>query len=407
MNSNQKSYHPLRLEVNCAFIHGTYWMSYCTIGGFMAVYLAYKGLTDSHIGLTSSLVYLIGIILQLTIANFSDSHFSVPIKYIITGMYVAAMIFAAMVNYVPMPVALMMIAFSLAQAISHATDCFINAMIVQFNNLGVSVKYGWPRSIGSALYALMALVMGIAIEKHSPAIIMPVFVLIAIPGILAVLFLPKPAQYAKPEMLETYSQKSKGEKVSIPGMLTGNPTFVLLLVGLFVAAVGFQPCNIFMIRIFERVGGGADNLGINNFFSSAFQLPVLCLSAVILKKVKCRNLVFTTIVIHCIRLFLLIFCNSVVPIYIISALSGINEGLYVFSTLEFANSVVRENEKVRAQSLIAVARTLGNVVGNSIAGVLIEGNGVQSMLGFGTCMCIVAGVIMFFCLRKDKKRQLA
>lgn len=404
MNSNRKTYSPLRIETNCAFIHGTYWMSYCTIGGFMAVYLAYKGLSDAQIGLTSSLVYLIGIFLQIVIANYSDAHFSVPIKRIVISMYLAAVVFAASVNYLPLPIAFMMIAFSLAQAFSHATDCFINAMIVQFNNLGLPVKYGWPRSFGSALYAVTALILGFVIEAFSPEIIMPLFILIAIPGILAVMLLPKPVQYAAPETLSAYSQKASAEKISFFRMLTGNPTLILLVGSLFIAAIGFSPANIFMIRIFEGIGGGSSNLGVNNFFSAAFQLPALCLSAVILKQFKCRNLVFTTIISHCIRLFLLLLCNSAFPIYLISALSGINEGIYVFSTLEFANSIVRENEKVRAQSVIAVSRTMGNVLGTSIAGVLIEASGVQLMLAFGGCMCFAAGIIMFFCIRADSKR---
>lgn len=52
-----------RIEINFAASEGTYWIVFCAISGFIAAFLSHRGLTDTQIGLTTSLGSLLAITL--------------------------------------------------------------------------------------------------------------------------------------------------------------------------------------------------------------------------------------------------------------------------------------------------------------------------------------------------------
>lgn len=395
------------IELITGGVQGSYWMSACTMSCFTAIYLDYLGFSNARIGVTSSLIYLFTMVLQIVIANYSDAHFSVPIKYIITAMHVAAIIFAAVVNYLPMPVAVMMFVYSIAQAFSGAIDCFISAMIVQFNNLGLPIRYGWPRSFGSVFYALLAFFLGFAIEKYTAKLLMPLFILLTLLAIGIVLLVPVPKQYAAPDQLALFAGADKKKSVSYRDMLLGNKTLLLLLAALFLSAVGYAPSFMFSIRIFERVGGNSSNVGINSFFSAFMELPALVLSAKLLQKFNCRRLLVFSLFFHVLRLALMMLSGGAVPIYIISCFQGMNNGIYMVSAMNFANEIVGNGEMVRAQSAIAFSKTLGYVAGNALAGAILGWGGVQTMLGIGIGFCLLAAIVLLICVRANERVRSA
>ena len=387
-----------QIELTYGGVHASYWMSSCALTGFTAVYLDYIGFSNTQIGVTSSLVYLFSVTLQILVADFSDKHFSVPLKAIIACMYAAAVL-SAMFLWAPLPVAAMMLAFALAQAFLSSIDCFISASIMQFTNLGRPLTYGWPRSFGSVAYALLAFTLGILIEKHSPAFLIPLFMVLSVLGVVMILLIPRPEQYASPEALARYQNKENPVKISYREMLSGNPTLVLLLLAILLSSTGYSPSFMFAIRLFERMGGGAKNVGINSFFSASMELPALMLSLYLAKHFKIRTLVSASILFHFFRMLALVMIRTPVPAYVIACFQGLNNGIYLFATLEFANRIVRPGEQVRAQSLLAFSKTLGSVAGNAIAGRLIDAYGLDAMYLTGAGLCLLGGVLVLLCSR--------
>lgn len=384
-----------RLECKSAAVQGTYQLCNCAIGGFTAIYLAYNGFSNTQIGLTSSLVYLFSVTIQLLLADYSDAHVASPIKYIISGMYIAAIALAAAVNYIPMPIAAMMVVFALAQAFSSATDCFISAMMMQFTNLGIPVRYGWPRSVGSITYAILALVLGWIIEEHSPAIVMPLYVGLAAAGIIAVSFMPQPVRYSDPKFRGAVFQEKK--HISYRQMLSGNPTLILFIASICLCSAGSSPSYMFLIRVIERLGGNSSTLGLALFLQAVMELPSLCLSTYFVKKFDRRTVLMIAVGIRLVRLVGITFAPSLAVFFIITCIGGFGNGLFMFASVEFANSIVHDGERVRSQSLLAFSNTLGSVIGNGVAGLIIDALGLTFMLGSGSVLCLLGVVLMCIC----------
>lgn len=399
MEQTTKKLSPARIERICALMQGSYQLAFCALGSFTAIYLEFQGFSDTQIGLTSSLVYLMTVAIQLLLANYSDNHASIPLKYIITGMYALGISLAAAVNFLPLPVAAMMIVYALAQAFSNATDCFISAMIMQFDNAGIPVRYGWPRSVGSVTYAILALVVGWVLEDHSPAIIMPLYMGFAVLAALMVNLMPLP-----PRPLLNTNVKATLHKVSYRQMLTGNPTLLLFFLAMCVCSLGTSPSYMFLIRIVERLGGGSSTLGAALFLQACMELPSLCLSSFLVRKFSRRTLLTLVIGLKLFRIVGILLSPNLGVFFLVTAIGGFNNGISMFASVEFINSIVHDGERVRSQSLLSFTHTFGSVVGNAVSGVMIDAFGLSAMLGSGAILVGLSFGLMLICGRLHRRQ---
>jgi len=396
----------VRAEVHFATVHSTYWMQYCALSGFTAVYLAYEGFSDTQIGITNSIINFLAVFVQLFIADYSDKHFTFPIKKLIAIMYIITMGLSAAVNFIAIPIAMMMIVYAAASAFSISVDSFISAMNMQYTNLGKPLRYGWPRSVGSASYATMALILGILIRKYSPAFLLDLHLIIAAIAVLAVMFVPAPSKYASPEVYAANAgRRSSQENVSYIKMIRSNPIMVLLLISLLLYSTAISPTQNFLVRLFESLGGDTSQFGIASFCWSMCEIPTLLLSDWLFRKFNHRRMVVVTVIVTLIRMIILTFVKTSLPIYFVQALGGLNNGLFVASTMEFANMIVHNGERVRAQSLVGLSKTLGYIIGNAYGGRIMELFGFQRLSLIGSVLCAVATVIMIVCSRMFASKQ--
>jgi PPP family 3-phenylpropionic acid transporter len=88
---------PRRIEVNYAGVQSSFWLSQLAYTGFAAVFLASKGFSDTQIGVTSSLMSVISILFQLFTSSFSDMHNHIPIKKVMTVVFLLAMACGAVI----------------------------------------------------------------------------------------------------------------------------------------------------------------------------------------------------------------------------------------------------------------------------------------------------------------------
>ena len=382
-----------------ALVQGSYQFAYCAMGSFTAIYLEFHGFSDTQIGLTSSMVSLLTVAIQLLLADYSDNHSGTPIKYIITAMYAAGILLAATVNFLPLPIAAMMIIYALAHAFSNATDCFISAMIMQFDNAGIPVRYGWPRSVGSITFAVLALVLGWVIEDHSPAIIMPLYMVLALFAMGMVNLMPKPPQ----SKMSQSARSGDGHKVSYLQMLKGNPTLLLFILAMCVCSLGNSPSYTFLIRIVERLGGNAGTLGLALFLQACMELPSLCLSSFWVRKFRRRTLLTMVLALRLLRIVGIFLAPNLPVFFLITCIGGFNNGIAMFASVEFINSIVHDGERVRSQSLLSFTNTFGSVVGTAISGVVIDMLGLNMMLGCGSLVVACSFVIMLLCGRMHRR----
>ena len=382
-----------RVERHYAAVQGTYWAANCSLRGLTAVFLSYHGLTDGQIGYTSSLIYFCTITFSLLLSAWADKHPLSPLKRTISALFLLALAAAGVLYLLPLPVLLMMVVYSLDCCFHNCADSILNALMMQYVDNGIPARYGWPRGVGSITYAAMAWVLGILMERYTPNIILPVFLLLCGLSLVAILTMPDPG----PRKLRQQSRK-----ISYGEILRHNPTLVLLLCACMISGMGQCAGSTFLIRVVERLGGTSEELGLAMFIQAGMELPAMFASSWLLKRFSARGLLTLSFCAGGLKILMLALVPSLPLLYGVMAFSVFCFGIFGFASVLFVNSIAGEQEKVRAQSLLSLCYTggIGGILGNLLAGALIGPLGVSTLLLVSAGLCACGAGVMLLCVRQ-------
>ncbi len=403
MDNKKKSI--LRIDINYTFAQIFYWTSYCCIGSFSTIYLTYRGLNNTQIGLVTSFNCILAIVLQLIISSFSDKHMQFPIKWIIILLSTVAMGAAAMLFWLPLATPVVIAAFAITYAFSQSNNGYLNAQLIQFNNTGTDAHYGLPRGLGSAAFAVLAFCLGKIVAQYSARILMPIFLTLAALFILADCCMPNP--YKTANLTGAKNRNYPNSKhTSYREMLQKNPALIILLCCSIISASGTSSALTFMPRVVEHLGGGTTEYGISELIRAGMELPMLAASGFFLKRFDAKNLVTVSFFCHCLRIFLYAIAPSLPFLYLASAMNVFCTGFYAFATVVYVNRIVLPTEKVRAQSLMALCLSLGSIIGNAYSGIMLDTVGVTVTLLFSSSLCAVAGLGLAFLAPEKRKAAM-
>ena len=364
-----------------ALSQGTYWMLSATIGGFAALFLSSRGLSDTQSGVVFALAALGCVLLQIFVSDFSDRHTKIPLKRIIAVFYIIAVVSFACLMWIPSSVAFVMIVFVCGYSFITALNGFLNALIMQLHNIGLPINFGIPRGIGSVSYAVLAFILGIIIENSSVELVLPVSICVGLLAILCVLCVPRPDHIMQQYSLHPPSAQDT-RQVSLVSMLKSNKTLVFLMIATTLTFTGQSVFYTFLIRAVENVGGNTANLGTCYLINSGFELPTLFLASVLLKRFSSRGILTVSFLAFFIRSLVLALAPSIGFVYLSCALSIGGLGLFGFASVYFVNEIVPVSEQVRGQSMVALCGLSGisSIIGSLLGGVIIDHLGVPALL---------------------------
>ncbi|MDO5022919.1 MAG: MFS transporter [Eubacteriales bacterium] len=389
-----------RIESNYAALQSSFWVSNLAYQGFTAVFLAFHGFSDTQIGLTSSLLSILSIAFQLIASSFTDSNSHIPIKKIMASIMLMSMFCGALILSVPLSVFLMTLVFSLGGAFQNTNAALLNAQIMQYINAGIPVNFGWPRGIGSVVYALFAYVLGLQLEIYSPAILMPAYCVVILLSIVIVMLMPNVEDVAK-RAASVYVQEKYSSRTSYKDMLSNNSVLFLFLIASVLLYMGMTPSMLFLINVIENIGGSGKELGISMLIQSGVEMPAMFFAPALLGKVKSRYVLLVCFFAYFVKMVILSFAGTMSMVYLAMSISLLCYGLYGVTSAFFANSIVSGGEKVRAQGLVILASNVGGILGNVIAGMLLDSLGLQFLFYVSCAIEFLAVVVMFMCAKKE------
>lgn len=397
----EKAVSPFRIEVNYAGVQSSFWLGNLAYSGFTAVFLAANSFTDAQIGFTSSLMAILSIVFQLLFSSFSDQHQRIPLKHIMASIMVFAMLSGLSLHFLPLSIGMVMVLYAIGGGFQSSNVGLLNAQIMQYANAGIPVNYGWPRGIGSIIYAIGAYILGLMLEKYSARILMPTFLIMMSLCICIVQLMPS-LQKLQARRSAIHVQEKYAHRTTYRQMLSGNKALILFLIASVILYFGQAPVMLFLVRVVQGVGGREKELGITMLLQSGVEMPAMFLIPMLLKRFKARHLLMVAFIAYTVKMLLLSLATNLTTVYISMAMSVACYGLYGVASAVFVNQLVRDGEKVRAQGLVILTSNLGGILGNITGGMLIEHMGLVPLLHFGWIMVALSAAIMFLCALADR-----
>ena len=378
-----------RLNLHFAALWGLFWASSACLWSFRTVFLLYHGFTNSQIGLVSSLALLLPIAAQPLLSSLSARCSFMTNRNLSIALTILSMVCCVGIwlwGYATVYAVLLVI---IGVALTMVPPYF-NALNMDFVMRGMDLNFGASRSCGSVAYSLTSLVMGAALERFAPTLILPVFLAISAALLLA-LFL---FRYPLPPLAET-AEKAASTPLSNVALLRRYPRFALMLAACFLLIGSQVTLGTYMIQIAGKVGGGESVTGTAYFLAALSELPAMLLFARVRRKLSLRALMMGSTVFFVIRCVGFLLAGSIPMLYASCLLQFFAYAVMALSTVYYVAEELDAANQAKGQTLIYILPSgVGAAFGALVGGWLLDISGVNAMLLFCTLCAVVGAVIM-------------
>ena len=169
-----------------------------------------------------------------------------------------------------------------------------------------------------------------------------------------------------------------------------------------------MPVVNFLVNIVNDRGGDSGTLGVALFLMAASELPGAVLFQWLWKRAGIERVMLASVVFMALKPLLFLLCGDLRLLLALQPIQMLGYGLFTPGNVYFANENVPPEDRVQGQSLKMVATNgLSGVVGNLLAGAVIDRGGVNAMLAV-CALCGAVGVALaLFSIHLKKRRTFA
>ena len=380
-----------RFGIICWFL----WFGFLPVS-YGSTYMLERGLSGTAIGLALVAGNVLAIVIQPIVASIAD-HDTGPSICDMERLLALITVLAMCLCLVLHVDIVYMAAFALGNTMSRNIQALNNSMSVYYINRGARLDFGMARAMGSISWSVASVALGFAITNFGiDAIIYAVIALnLIFFFVLGTMPTPKDVPATVQESAEAAADTAaRGEgEVSYGTFLRTHPKLLLVIVGFALSAVFGMTIQTYGIRIFERVGGDASNLGIGVALSAMMELPVMMGYSWLNRHLgpsKCMRLASVG---PLIKGALIMLAPSVPMLYVGYASNLLFGNLYTPANVAYGNRFFSEADKNKALGLLMMNNAIGNIVGNSFGGIIYDSFGLDTLLHVAMVVGILGAVV--------------
>ena len=373
-----------------------YWAAAAGVMSFASAYLLAKGLPASQVGTLLALGSLLSCAVQPLLADRADRFGGNTVKYLVVGLSAVSMAFFALLLSGKLSGIIMGIVYLLGIFTFDAMMPLLNSISVSFNSMGRKINYGVGRGIGSLAYSLAALGLGRLMADFGEDWM--------IWAILAMLAANIVITLGYPSMGSSRGRDEKNsECCSVTVFFSRYRWYCLSLLGVLLLGMFHAMTENYLIKIFDRLGGGSAEVGVALFVATFIEMFVLLFFEKIRKKIPDGSLLKIAGLSFLLKSVLFLVVKSVEGIYLVQLLQATSYSFLAPTQVYYADLKVLKADMVKGQAFITAAYSLGCACGNFAGGQLIEFAGVDAMLIAGIVIAALGTAVFFLTVGKKDK----
>ena len=389
----------VRLNVLYAAIQAFYWMACCPIYGFGAAFLLDLGFSSVEIGMMLGISNILAVLLQPPLSALSDAdkRFS-PIR--IAVLLNAAVLVSALLQMVLLPRGpLMAVLWTFMATCSFTAVVFMTAVKFQIDGEGV-VDFGVCRAAGSLAWGVLAAGLGFAMERFGIRLV-PFSVVAASAGVLVLLAVC--GRNAGRVGAQAHSpRETSGRASTWPEFIRANPWLMVLLVGTALVYLHHSMANNFGAVLVNNVGGDNSDLGLISALSAVLEIPGMVLYSRLEKRFGARSILAFSLLTFTMKSIALWLAASVGQLTLAFSIQVLCYGLFMTSTVSFADQIVRPCDLVKAQSCFTLVTVVSSILSSFVGGALFQALGATPTLGVAAVTAAVGLAISLISIVRIK-----
>ena len=360
---------------------------YLGTSSFQSRYLSEIGMSDSQIGLISSLPAIAGLAAQPIWGTLSDRvQYKRTILILGSAMAGLAMFITGFLSdFLPVLIGMTLITVSLIAITPTA-----NSIAMEYS----PTLLGPLRMSGTIGYQIGAVLLGFILTTSLHGLLQIMGLILFTCSVIA-WFQPriKGHQYGREKI--SYIAVFKDKKI------------LFLLITLLICTTTTQYYNTFFVKMLGDLGFNNSTTGIITFVSIFLEIPFLFFSHKLYKKATLWTWILIGMAINAVRFTCLGFVESLSLILLVNIPTVTVMGCFEFFPALYLNDAVDEKLKGSAQSALSLSFAGGaKLLGSLLGGFLGDTYGLQT--GFVCCGCILAVMflVMFVPCRRLAKSEV-
>lgn len=383
------------LTARYGLIHGSYWMVFAAVSGYVSLYLLELGFSSGQVGVLIAAAGILSAVLQPLTAAYADRPGSLSLKTI--NLLVAALsaVSGGMLLLVRDSRVLTLLFYGLTLALLQLSTPLVNSLGVTSINCGCQLNYGVSKSVSSVTFALASFLLGRLTAGFGGKVVPWAIV------IFYGLFLGSLALYP---CQRAQQRSGSGQNGGLLGFARRYPGFMGVLGGCVLLFVSHIFLNNFTLQIIRTKGGGSSEMGVAMAIAALSELPTMLCFSSLLKRKGSWFWMRLTGVFFALKVLGSLLCRSVAGFYVIQLTQMFAWSIIAVASVYYINAVMAPEDAVKGQAMYTMAYTLGSVLGALLGGWMIDALGVNAMLIFGTAAAALGtGIVCRFTEKKKDK----
>lgn len=397
------------LQIRYGILQVTYCFCTCALSGFAAIFLGYKGLSNSLIGVATGASCVLGVILMPLTSSAVERVPRLTIVAAVRWAMVGALACYAMLAAMPLSTGAIIALYAVANALVLAVAPLLSQLAMSFNHIGMPVNFGLARGMGSVSYAVGAVGLSGLTDFATPSSLAAAFAL-AGAVLLVVLATMPPCETSKCEGTEAPRAREAHRDDAGGAMreILQQRALVLVLVAFMVAFIACNCLSVYLIDIVTNLGGNTSMYGIATFCMAASELPAMAFVPRLRRRFSTGTLFMVVGVAYLLRNMIVVFATGVPMVFVGLLFQSMSYGMLTPLLTYYIAEVCSPRSEMLGQTLLSVVTTgIGSMVGTVCGGVLQDAFGLQAMLLFVAVNTVVAAAVFLLagiCARQTERR---
>lgn len=392
-----------KINTKYALLQSIYWIGSCALIGYSALYLQFKGVSNTLIGVVAGGAAFASILVSTVVASLTEQYRILTLKQMILLLNVIIGGIFFLLTVWKAPTMWVMVLYFLMITINSCFPALLSSLGMAYMNCGMKLNFGLARGMGSAAYAVMAMVLGRLLERFRPDLLGYVFCITVVFFVITGILLPETGM-TDPSTEKAEIQTESTGKIFIE--LLKNKTMLLLMLGFCLCVMIYGMFTTYMVNINRYLGGTETTLGIATFVAALSEMPVMFLYAHLQKKFSSSALLKASAVFFFLRIIVLIAAKNIPMMIGSMLLQGPGFGLFYPASVAYVNQALPDNKRIRGQAIFGIVTSnLASGCGNLLGGYLQDTIGVHDTLYVCAFLTFVGMVLILMIPGQEKERQ--
>lgn len=375
-----------KLQMKYNLLHIFFWITYCSIYGYIAIFLQYRGLSNTEIGIVAGGGAVVSIFMSPFISGLIAKIPGLTLKKLMLVLYSIMFIAFLGLTLLTLPTIFIMVLYICLIFIIVSNVPLLSTICMDYLKSGQYINFGLSRGLGSISYAISAVVISRLIDMLDPRVIALVFIVFSILLMFVLFSLPQ---------AKVGSSKEK-DKIDVFSFVKKYKVFFLILCGFGCSYAAATSLSTYLINLVSHLGGSTSLYGVAIFAMAASEMPVMAVTHSLLKRFKSEHLLIASIGFYIVRNFTICLAPHLAILIIGMLFQSVSYGLFTAVITYYVNDYIERNDQMIGQTMIAIMTTgVGSTIGNVLGGVLQDAFGLSSMLIFVCLMTLLGAIIVF------------